>query len=248
MFSIVTDTGANLTQEQVRALNVTVLPMQTDAESTSQIDPLLGEETLRTLAEKEDVLYIGLSGALSGNCRQMQAAAKRIRSSHAVETLDSVSASCGEGMLVRMAARLRDSGRPMAQVRDTLANAAPEICHLFVVGDAERTVRSGRFGGGTDPSVVMTMDLTGRLVPCRKTADRKAALRYIARMYRRTASPTVKKICIAHADALEDAAFLAGQIGTDTELETLDPLFIHHTGTGTVGLFYPGELRVNPPV
>ena len=248
MFSIVTDTGANLTAAQAQALHVTVLPMQTDADSTSQVNPFLAEETLRVLAEKEDVLYIGLSGALSGNYRQMQAAAQRIRVLHTVQTVDSVSASCGEGMLVRMAARLRDNGRTASETRSVIEHSAPQVCHLFLVGDAARTVRSGRFDGGTDPSVVMMMDIAGKLVPCKKTADRKAALRYIAQMYHRTALPTVRKICIAHADAAAEAAFLAGEIGLDTEVETLDPLFVCHTGEGTVGLFYPGSLRTAPPI
>lgn len=248
MFQIVTDTGANLSDAMAGRLGVTVLPMAADAQSTSQVNPFLAGEKLRTLAEKGDVLCLCLSSALSGTFRSVQMAASGITGGHHIEVIDTHCACCGEGMLVQMAVRERDKGTDFNRVADMVRQTAPKICHLFLAGEPENAARSGRFEDGISAATVLTLDMSGKIVPCRRSADRKTALRAIAQMYRRTVNPSIKKICIAHGDCPEDAAYLAGQIGMHTYMTQLNDLFLCHTGQQTVSLFYVGTLRTNPPV
>ncbi|MDD6062309.1 MAG: DegV family protein [Oscillospiraceae bacterium] len=248
MFSIVTDTGANLTAEEVRQWDVTVLPMQTDGESTAQVNPFLCEATLRELAQKGDVLCVCLSGALSGTCRAVQMAASNIESPHTVRVLDSQSAACGQGMLVHLAVLARERGADLEKAAQLVQDKAPQVCHLFLAGEEKNTARSGRFGEAVAPSTVLMLDSAGKILPCRKSADRKTALRYIAQMYRRTVLQIGKGVCIAHADCPQEAAYLAGQIGENVRITRLNEVFTCHTGKGAVALFYPGTLRTHPPV
>ena len=52
------------------------------------------------------------------------------------------------------------------------------------------------YGGAV---IALTMDESGKIFPCHRSRDRKTALRYIAKMYRRTVLPTNPELCIAHA-------------------------------------------------
>lgn len=246
MFSIVTDTGANLTREQIERWNVYVLPMDTDGETTAQVNPFVCEKTLRELAQKGDVLCVCLSGALSGTVRSVQMAASALGSAHTVRVLDSKCAADGEGMLVHLAVQARQSGRSFDETVRLLEKVCARVCHLFVAGDAQTTARSGRFGETVDEAVVLMLDEAGKIVPYRRAANRKAALRAIAQTVHRTALQTGNGVLIAHANNAEDAAYLAGQIGERAEIHALNRLFTAHTGNGTVAVFYPGTLRTNP--
>lgn len=245
LFSIVTDTGANLTREQIERWNVSVLPMDTDGETTAQVNPFVCEKFLREPAQKGDVLCVCLSGALSGTVRSVQMAASALGSAHTVHVLDSKCAADGEGMLVHLAVQARQSGRSFDETVKLAEKAAMRVCHLFVAGDAQTTARSGRFGETVDEATVLTIDQAGKVVPYRRAANRKAALQTIAQTVHRTALQTGNGVLIAHANNAEDAAYLAGQIGERAEIHALNRLFTAHTGDGTVAVFYPGTLRTN---
>lgn len=246
MFEIVTDSGSNISAQEALKMGIFVLPMQVEADSTSLVNPELCRKTLERLSGQADVLYICLSGAISGTYRTTRMVAGMVRTPHRIFAVDSKSASMGEGLLVRYAVKLRDKGETAEKAAELLERERDKICHLFLVGNTENARRSGRFLPDTTNAVILTMDESGKIFPCHRSRDRKTALRYIAKMYRRTVLPTNPELCIAHAENPEEAAFLAGEIGGNVQIEPLDPLFVHHTGVGTVSIFYRGTLRKNP--
>lgn len=236
MFEIVTDSGSNLTPEAAKSRRIHVLPMHLEADGTAQVNPEICKNTLQSLSDRTDVLYICLSGKIGENYRAAQTAAEMVKTKNRIFVVDSKSASCGEGMLVRFAAELRDRNTDIESVCGKIRKASVQICHLFLAGETEEVTES----------VILTVDESGKILPCRKAADRKTALRHIAEMVQRTVLPSVRKICIAHAENPEEAAMLAGLLGMAVEMEELDPLFIHYTGPRTVAVFYPGTMRSNP--
>ena len=70
------------------------------------------------LAQGKDVLYIGLSGALSSSFGSAVAAAKELQAQYPARTIitvDTLSASAGEGMLVNLAVEKKNAGASLEE-------------------------------------------------------------------------------------------------------------------------------------
>lgn len=105
---------------------------------------------------------------------------------------------------------------------------APQLCVLLLRPDTD----------GTWLCVSLTEN--GGEVPCRKTQNEKTAVRRMAEICGKTASPNCR-VTIAHTDDFTAAA-LAGQLRKDTSFEPLDPAL------GSLALVYSGSLRSSPLV
>ena len=127
---------------------------------TSMISPLTAREAMEPVLEQgDDVLYIGLSGGVSGTCWGVSVVAQELRERYPhrdIRVLDSRGASLGEGLVVLEAAHLAQQGADM----DTITARASELCgkmrQLFVVDDLKFLRKGGRLSGaaalaGTKP-------------------------------------------------------------------------------------------------
>ena len=118
---------------------------------TSMISPLTAREAMEPVLEQgDDVLYIGLSGGVSGTCWGVSVVAQELRERYPhrdIRVLDSRGASLGEGLVVLEAAHLAQQGADM----DTITARASELCgkmrQLFVVDDLKFLRRGGRLSG-----------------------------------------------------------------------------------------------------
>lgn len=94
----------------------------------------------------KDVLVLGFSSGLSATFHSFQMAAAELadryrqRRAYAVDTL---CASLGQGMLVAQAARLRQQGMDMDQVRSWVLDNRLHQCHWFTVNDLNFLKRGG---------------------------------------------------------------------------------------------------------
>lgn len=232
MFRICTDSAAGFTKTAEASLDISVLPMAENEAGKLKPDEIILREKLQTLSEDCDLLVVCHSGEMSDSFRTICAVAETVSTENAIYVVNSYSTSYGQGMLVRYAAELREEGFSAERTAEQIEKVSRKVCHLFLSGEGE--------------AVISTLDIRGKLIACRKAADRKTALRHMGEMYRRTAEKSVKKVCITHAENPEEAAFLAGQVGGQLQMEKMNEISARKMGKGALALFYLGTLREAP--
>ena len=100
-----------------------------------------------TLEEGKDVLYIGLSGALSSSFGAACTAAKELQEEYPqrkILLVDTLSASAGEGMLVNLAVEKKNAGASMEETAAYIEGIKKNVTHWFVVDNLDYLKRGGR--------------------------------------------------------------------------------------------------------
>ena len=171
MVRIITDSSCDLTPEQAARLNVHVVALGvTFEDGTSYRDrvELSPEEFYRKLAAcdklpttsqppfsrwadlfeeaqeaGDDVVAVLLSGELSGTIQGARAAADLV-GYPGVHIVDSQAAALSLNLLVRLAARLRDSGRTAAQIAETLEEEKKRVRPVALIDDLKYLHKGGR--------------------------------------------------------------------------------------------------------
>ena len=178
MLQLFTDTSANLPVALTKQHHITVVPFsytvdgkETDypddvdfdgaafygamrrgaVVKTSMVNPdLMANYFERALSQGDDVLYVGMSGGISGTAHAAALAAEELREKypHAkIMTIDTYAASLGEGLLVLEAAELLRAGRSFEEVGDRILARRPHMCQFFTVDDLNYLKRGGRISG-----------------------------------------------------------------------------------------------------
>ena len=211
------------------------------------------------LASGQDVLYIGFSSGLSGTYQAIDLLLAELADAYPDRTVlavDTLAASMGEGLLVWYAAKMREEGASITEVRDWLEANKLHLAHWFTVDDLMFLFRGGRVSrtsawAGTLLNIkpVMHVDDEGRLIPVSKARGRKASLTALVdRMEATAIDPAGQTVFISHGDCLEDAEFVAGEVRRRLGVETVHinyvgPVIGNHSGPGTMALFFLGSER-----
>ena len=223
------------------------------AEYQAHLEPIL--------AAGKDVLVLAFSSGLSTTCNSARIAAQELSEAYPerkILVVDTLCASLGQGLLVWYAARMRQSGKSIEEVRDWAEANKLHLCHWFTVDDLHFLKRGGRVSAAT--AVVGTMlqikpvlhvDNEGHLINMAKARGRKAALKALVDHMEQTAiDPAGQTVFISHGDCLEDAQFVAQEVsqrfGIPLErivLNEIGPVIGAHAGPGTVALFFYGKKR-----
>ena len=212
-----------------------------------------------TLREGNDILYIGFSSGLSTTYNSARIAAESLKEDYPdakVITVDSLAASAGLGMLVRLAVMKKAEGKSIDEVASYIESIKLKMCHWFTVDDLVYLKRGGRvsptvaFVGnllGIKP--VLHVDNDGHLVNVTKVRGRRASITALFEKYGELAeNPTDSLVYISHGDCRSDAELLAAMIkekyGVETEIITdVGPVIGAHSGPGTLALFFVGKER-----
>jgi len=280
MFEIVTDSPANLPEHAIKqhGIHVLNLPVRAgDAEytaygndcklfcemmrggrtlTTSQVSPAAFERVFEgILSRGRGLLYLGFASALSGTYQNAVAVAEALRGRYDAEilTVDTLSASMGQGLLVLRAAEMRAEGRGIDETAAWVRENRLRACHCFTVDDLRTLRRGGRISGaaaavGTALNIkpVLRMDDGGRLVAAGKARGRRAALDALTD-YMAERMDARGRVFVAHADCESDAAYLGSRVralfGMDAEIVPLSPVLCSHTGPGTAAVFFFGRGR-----
>ena len=283
MTKLYTDTSANLPLALLREYDIAVIPFsytvngvaedyneETDFDGkafydamrrgaevkTSMVNPATAAAFFeRALAQGDDVLYVGMSGGISGTAHAAALAAEELREKypHAkIMTIDTYAASLGEGMQVMEAARMIEEGKSLEEIEKQLLTRRPHMCQFFTVDDLAYLKRGGRISGataliGTVLSIkpILRGDETGHIVSCGKVRGMKRAYAELANYYDTRALDKSESIGIAHADNAEGAQALLALLrekGFTGECLTVcyEPVTGAHVGPGTVALFFYG--------
>ena len=206
-----------------------------------------------------DVLVAAFSSSLSATCHSAQIAAQELSEQYPerkVYVVDTLCASLGQGLLVWYAARMRQAGKGIDEVRDWMEENKLRLCHWFTVDDLHFLKRGGRVSPavamvGTMLSIkpVMHVDDEGHLVKVGTARGRNASLRALVDHMAETAiEPAGQTVFISHGDCAGDAEKVAADVKARFGVETVlvnyvGPVIGAHSGPGTVALFFLGRKR-----
>ena len=211
------------------------------------------------LKRGEDVLVLAFSSGLSTTCNSFQIAAGDLAEQYPdrkIFVVDTLCASLGQGMFVYQAARLRQAGKSMEEVRDWAEQNRLNQCHWFTVNDLFFLKKGGRVSAATavvgtmlQIKPVMHVDNEGHLIKVDTARGRKASLNaLVAKVGELSEDPASQTMFISNSDCLEDAQYVADEIkkkyGTkEIIINSIGPVIGAHTGPGCVALFFMGKHR-----
>ena len=211
------------------------------------------------LKEGKDILILAFSSGLSNTYNAARLAAEELHESYPqrkIYAVDTLCASMGQGLLVGLAAKKRDEGASIEEVRDWVEENKLYLCHQFTVDDLHFLKRGGRVSATTavvgsmlQIKPVLHVDDEGHLINIGKARGRHASLKALVDKMEKTVTEEGKKtVFISHGDCLKDAQLVADMVrerfGTqDIHINYVGPVIGAHSGPGTLALFYLGTLR-----
>ena len=280
MIRIYTDTSANLTPELIERYALGVIPFSytvdgveqdgADFEGKAFYDAMRAGAVVKTsminvsefsasfrkeLAAGNDVIYVGMSGGISGSANAARIAVEELRAEfpeRRIEAIDTYAASLGEGIQAINAAKLLAAGVGFDGIVERILAERRNMCQYFTVDDLEYLKRGGRIGRistvvGTVLKIkpILMGDEKGRIVLCGKVRGRRQSLLALADRYSELVEDRDDDIGIAHADDEEGVEVLLTELrkrGFKGECITVcyEPVTGAHVGPGTVALFFSG--------
>ena len=288
MYTIYTDTSANLSPHMIRQYGlhvvplhytihgVTYPPLEDGGESitgqqyydamrkgapvhTSMINAsTFGSAFGKSLSVGTDVIYVGMSGGISGTNQAAVQAAVEMREKYPerkIAVIDTKAASLGEGLAVLFAARLKAAGASFEEVVEKTRMNSASICQYFTVEDLTYLKKGGRISGAAalvgnilQIKPILKGDEEGRIVLCHKERGRKRSMEMLVSRYQELVADLNAPVGIAHGDSEEDAGYLARRIkesghAGEMLMECYEPVTGSHVGPGTIALFFYGVHR-----
>ena len=285
-FVLLTDSSADLTSELVQELDVDVVSLTVSVDGGEYIpgnelnikdfyNSLREGKTATTsainldaamaamekhVAEGKDLLYVAFSSGLSSTAQTGKLAADELSEKYPdrkIIVVDSLCASLGQGLLVYYAAKMRDEGKSIEEVRDWLEANKLHLSHWFTVDDLHHLKRGGRVSAAT--AVVGTMlsikpvlhvDNEGHLINVSKARGRKPSIQALAAKIGETAMGDISEqvVFISHGDCEDEAKYLADIVREKynpkrIEMGHVGAVIGAHSGPGTLALFFLGNER-----
>lgn len=203
-----------------------------------------------------DLLYIGLSSALSGTYPVGVSAIRDLRVKYPMRkifTVDSLCASAGQGLLCQLCYRQKTMGKTLEEVWQYAEGIKQNIIHTFMVEDIRYLRRGGRLydirkvpGQSLNVKPLLHVDHLGRLITFGRVRGRKAAIEAIANSIENNILDA-STVVIGHGGCPEDAKYLAMLLADrgipEAAIVEIGPAVGAHSGVGTVALFYLGKVR-----
>ena len=285
-YQLVTDASADLIPEFLQEQEIFVVPMNYTLDSkdmvchgnesietlkwyyegerqgmmtgTSQVTPQVYLDFFRKFAEKgESLLYLSLSGGLSGTYDSSQLAANELMEEFPdveICCVDSRSTTGGIQLLMECAAKNREDGMSIKDNAAWLEENRLRICHWFMVEDLMFLKRGGRISGaaavvGTALNIrpILRIENDGTLVNFMKKRGNKAALNQLVELYDNASEKQEgERICIVHSDNEEAADYLEQEVkrlnpSCITNRVMLSPIIGCHTGPGMAAIVHFGK-------
>ena len=207
----------------------------------------------------KDVLYIGMSGGISGTANAALMAKQELDEEYPdrkIIVIDTLAASLGEGLFVIKAAEQLKDGTALDKIEEDIRAQVPSMCQSFTVDDLKYLKNTGRVSGaaaiiGNVLSIhpILIGDYEGKIVVKAKVRGMKRTLDALAERYAELALSKTETIGIAHADNEEGKAYLVQRLrdkGLTGKCLSVcyEPVTGSHVGPGTVALFFFGTDRM----
>ena len=198
------------------------------------------------LGHAKEVLYIGISRALSGTLQAGEAAAARLESEH-ISVVDSGHASCGQALLVIAAAEMAEAGASRGEIAARVAKLSGRTHTIALARDVSFAVRGGRvpaWAGRLSTWLGLTpiaqMQASGKLAVAGGLLGAARAPEKFARwVVRRLPRHARWRLMVGHCDAAEDAAALLAALRARLDIERdwlveAGPAIGAHAGPGAL--------------
>lgn len=287
-YIIFTDSGAGFVKEQEAELDIRVVPMpftlagqqylEADEESEVTLEDFyhrisIGAEA-GTLPISEDdfkeafrpaleggydVLYLGLSSALSPSVKNAQAAAEKLAAEFKdakITVVDTLCAACGQALMVWHAVQKKREGKTMREVAAWAEETKLKVVQWFTLDNLKQLKKSGLLPAGAGlfgklfgNKSLVHMDQNGVMVASDKRRGRKNSMRAIAdKIEELGIRPAEQAIFVSHADCIADARSMVKHIKRRFETEDVfivpvSPTIGAYTGAGFLGVAFIGIAR-----
>jgi|WetSurMetagenome_2_1015567.scaffolds.fasta_scaffold68209_1 DegV family protein with EDD domain len=227
---------------------------------TSQINPLVYTEHFeKYLAEGQDIIYIGISSALSATIEGAYLVRQQLQESYPdrkIYVIDSLCASVGEALLVYTATKKQQAGLSVDELAAWIENNKLKLCHWFTVDDLEYLKRGGRLSAAAaalattlNIKPVLHVDNSGHLVNVKKVRGRRKSFSGMVEEMEQTYLASMgDSVFIGHGSCRDEADLLAQMVKdsfpmVDVHIYDIGPVVGAHAGPGVLALFFWGEKR-----
>ncbi len=167
----------------------------------------------------DTVIYIGNALPLSSSINTAAVVARDLTAAHPdarIYCIDSKNTCWGEGMLVMLAAQMRNEGKSAEEIVAAVEQKRGFVNQFVTVGSLDMLKRAGRvkgsaafFGNLLGVKPIITSDVDGQNVPILKVKGRNASLDKLVELLGESAiSPETQTVYISHADCPEVAEYL----------------------------------------
>lgn len=278
-FVIITDSSSDLPASVAEAMGVQVIPLEVNMDGNIKLNDeidikefyayLRGKHGAKTsavnmerftgifepiVASGKDILYIGFSSGLSATYMAGKNACEELSEKYEDRKLiaiDSLCASLGQGLLVKLAVDKKNSGASIDEVAAYIEEEKWHLAHWFTVEDLFFLKRGGRVSAATavmgtvlQIKPVMHVDNAGKLINVEKARGRQASMKALFDKMKASAiKPATQTVYISHGDCYDDAKKLADMVTaewgiTDILISEVGPVIGAHSGPGTLALFF----------
>ena len=165
------------------------------------------------------------------------------------KAIESSTTTCAEGMLVKLACRLRDEGQTRDEVLNIIEEEKRHLQHFVIVDDLMYLKRGGRVSGasaaiGTILSIKPIIEFTkqGKLEVIRKEKGMKKALKSVVDEFPKYGKSKYFDCAIVHTDNMTLALTLQNMLneahGISPEIRIMGPVIGAHVGPGAVAFAF----------
>ncbi len=225
---------------------------------TSMVTPDAAQREMEPhLKNGDDVLYIGLSGGVSGTCWGVGLVAKELAEEYPdrkIRVLNSRGASLGEGLIVLAAAKLAAEGRVIEEIEVRCEELCGKMRQHFMVDELKFLRKGGRISGGAalagtllQIKPILEGDEEGKIVMLSKVRGKKAGIEELVKLYDQMVEDRSAPVGISHAGSPADALVVATklrQVGCTGEILTVchEPVTGAHVGPGMLAVYFYSEI------
>lgn len=209
--------------------------------------------------EGKDIIYICVSSGLSGTYNSANIAKEMVQDENIdvkIEIVDILTASLGQGFMVKEAMRLKEGGATFQEVKSFLEETKWKLNTFITVDDLIHLKRGGRIsstaaflGGLMSLKPLIAINNQGKVDVIQKARGRKSALKELAKyIINNIEEPESTTMYIGHCDALEDALklkeILLEKINLkEVIIDFIGPVVGAYGGPGALAAFYVGKPR-----
>ena len=224
---------------------------------TSMISPAAAREAIEpALAAGDDVLFLGISGGVSGTCWGVGLVAQELAAEYPgrrVQVLDTRGASLGEGLVVLEVAQLAQQGADMDAIMARAETLCGKMRQHFMVDDLKFLRKGGRLSGaaalaGTLLQIkpILQGDENGKIVVRTKERGRKKAMDTLIALYNELVEDKSAPVGISHAAAPAEALHLTTRLrqsGCTGPILSVchEPVTGAHVGPGMLAVYFYSE-------
>ena len=196
----------------------------------------------------KDVLHFMISSGLANTItitRQAAADVKALYPDFNVYAVDPLTATVGQGVLVRLAADCRDKGMTAEQAYEYLTEIRQRIQHCIIPNDLFYLKKGGRvsvvsaaFGTMLNIKPMIVFDEEGKLKVTEKNKGMKKAFSRVIEHMNKAPMDEKKLAVVVHTNnpsgANELAALIEEKTGVKPIIEIMGPVIGSHVGPGSV--------------